>query len=52
MSKKLLGEATNNLAESKSFFDQLTGLFDRFSDRAKVLENREIGLSGVVEDYR
>ena len=52
LSRKILSESRKILADSRNFFQELGSLYDQFRERTLALETREIGLSGVVEDYR
>ena len=50
--RRLDEEGRTILDSSRKHYKELTSIQGRFMNREKALEDREIGLSGVVEDYR
>ena len=50
--RKLVEDGRNILESSRQYFSELSNRLGDFKMREKGLEEREIGLSGVVEDYR
>ena len=50
--RRLDEEGRTILDSSRKHYNELTSIQGRFMNREKALEDREIGLSGVVEDYR
>ena len=49
---KLLNDGKMYLETALSYFNQLSSAFSSLSNIGAVLERREIGISGVIEDYQ
>ena len=50
--RQLVEEGRTILDSSRKHYNELTNIQGRFLNREKALDEREIGLSRVVEDYR